>query len=309
MKPMENLAAVIPVAGHGTRMYPLTRAIKKELLPLVDPDGRPRPLIQILAEEALESGLQQVCFVVNRQQRNLFESYFHGDFSDDPGAQKFPEEAEKIRQIAKRVFFVDQSEQLGLGHAVSCAVETLGRKPLMVLLGDHAFASTTHVRCIRQLLTMAESVSGSLSAVCRTREEDLWRFGTVLGKPVPGHPRLYEAMEIIEKPRVDYARSHLRTPGNPDAPYLCWLGFHLLSPTVLDYLNEMVQSRQKGTEVGLTEAQEMARRKEGYFVCELDAVRFDLGIPEGYRQALHQWPGAVKTSVNPTQPAPVLTLR
>jgi len=143
MKPMENLAAVIPVAGHGTRMYPLTRAIKKELLPLVDPDGRPRPLIQILAEEALESGLQQVCFVVNRQQRNLFESYFHGDFSDDPGAQKFPEEAEKIRQIAKRVFFVDQSEQLGLGHAVSCAVETLGRKPLMVLLGDHAFANNS----------------------------------------------------------------------------------------------------------------------------------------------------------------------
>ncbi|HPA44215.1 MAG TPA: sugar phosphate nucleotidyltransferase [bacterium] len=298
---MDNLAAVIPVAGHGTRMYPLTRGIKKEFLPLVDPDGRPRPLIQILAEEALESGVQQVCFVVNRQQRDLFEFYFHGGFSDDPGARKFPEEAEKIQEMGKRVVFVEQSEQLGLGHAVWCAVETLGRRPLMVLLGDHAFASTTPVRCIRQLLTVAESVTGSLSAVSWTREEDLRYFGTVLGKPVPDQPRLYEAVEIIEKPRVDYARSRLRTPGNPNAPYLCWLGFHLLSPTVLDCLEEMVQSRQEGTEVGLTEAQEMARRKEGYFVCELDAIRFDLGIPEGYRQTLHEWPGAVRSPINPDE--------
>lgn len=290
---MDATVAVIPVAGQGTRMYPLSRSVKKEFLPLIDTDGRPWPLVHLLVKEALDSGVEQVCLVVHPDRKHPFEHYFHGGFAEDPGAAEFPEVAQEIESLGQYVAFAEQSHQWGLGHAIWSASSFVGTRPCLVLLGDHGFASTTPVRCARQVLDAARDIDGSLSAVNRAGEEDLPYFGTMRCHSVPGRPKVYETEEIIEKPEIELARARLRTPGNPDKPYLCWFGIHLLSPTVLDCLDFLVRHREGNNEVGLTEAQEMTRRREGYWVFEIDGIRFDLGIPDGYRHAVAHWPGAV----------------
>ncbi|MFH1740299.1 MAG: sugar phosphate nucleotidyltransferase [bacterium] len=290
---MKSPVAVIPVAGQGTRMYPLSRAIKKEFLPLIDPDGQIRPLIHLLVKEAVDSGVERVCIVVQPDHRVLFEDYFHGNAASDPGAARFPDAAEEIEKIGHRVVFAEQSHQWGFGHAVWSSLVAVGQQPVLTMLGDHAFASRTSRRCVRQLLDTAESVAGSLSGVIRTPEEELQYFGTVRGRAVSNRPGLYETEEIVEKPSLEVARARLRTPGDSQRPYLCWFGMHLLSPTVLDCLDYMVRHREENTEVGLTEAQEMTREREGYWVMDIDGIRFDLGVPHSYRHSVTNWPGAV----------------
>ena len=292
---METLAAIIPAAGYGTRMYPLSRAVKKEFLPLIDPDGRARPLIHILVEEAIACGANKVCIVLQPNHRNLFENYFHNDCDTDPGAQKSPDIAKEIERMRSRVVFAEQVQQWGYGHAIWSAFSILGHRPFLTMLGDHAFASNTSTRCGLQLMkTMEHIESGSLSAVSRTPEKDLQYFGTVRGCAIPEKKGLYEAEKIIEKPSIEFARKHLQTPGDLDKPYLCWFGIHLLTPTVIDCLDYLVRHREGNKEVGLTEAQEMARKREGYWVVELDGTRFDLGVPEGYKQSVSNWPGAIR---------------
>ena len=289
---MSPLTVVIPVAGYGTRMYPLTRGVKKEFLPIVDVDGFPRPLVHLLVKEALDSGADHVCIVISPGQRGLFEDYFHGDFEDDPGAARFPEIAQEIQRLGSRVSFAEQTNQWGYGHAIWSAKKAVEDDSFLVLLGDHAFSSNTRSRCVQQVLDASGAVPGSLSAVNRTDESALPYFGTIRGHPIPGLSKIYEAEEIVEKPSADYAGVHLRTPGDPEKPYLCWFGIHLLSPTVMDCLDYLIARRKDGSEVGLTEAQEMARRREGYWIFEVDGVRFDLGEPEGYRYGVANWPGA-----------------
>lgn len=279
--------AVIPVAGYGTRLYPASKAIKKELFPIIDSDGMIKPLIQVIIEEAVESGIEEVCLVVREGEKESFVNYFEKPsppelerrLSELPWAI---EESERLAMLASRLSYVTQKEQLGFGHAVYCARDWVGDEPFILMLGDHVYISDSDVRCVQQLMDAFHKLGENVCAVMRTLEDMLHLFGTVAGRKVS--PRVYQLTEIKEKPSVEYAEKHLRTEGVPLGEYLCFFGQYILTPDVFEYIKYLLSNdiRERG-EIQLTSALEMARKERGkFYAYETDGYRYDTGVPISY---------------------------
>ena len=281
--------AVIPVAGFGTRLYPASKAIKKALFPIIDTDGMAKPLIQVIIEEAVESGIEEVCLVVREDEKQVFITYFDEPVSpeleqrlaDRPWAV---EESKRVLELSRRISYIIQREQKGFGHAVYCAKDWVGDEPFLLMLGDHVYISNSEVRCAKQLVDAFNRVGGNVSAVMRTLEDVLHLFGTVAGKQMADDSRVYEVTEIKEKPSLEYAEMHLRTDGVPLGEYLCFFGQYILTPDVFTYIRHLVDKdiRERG-EIQLTSALEMARKDLGVFYAyETDGQRHDTGVPLSY---------------------------
>lgn len=284
--------AVITAAGRGTRMYPATTTIQKEMLPVMDRDGICKPAIQIIIEEALESGIEEVCLVVNPHNRAQIEQHF---------APLTPEELKlfngkdwallqsaRIQQLAARLHFVVQHTPDGYGHAVYQAREFVGDEPFLVMLGDHIFTTSEETRCARQILDVYERYECSVSAVQQTPAELLHLFGTVCGKRIEADERqaVYEVESIYEKPTPKYAEQHLQQAGLVYGMYLCFFGMHLMKPEIFDCLQYAIDNdlREKN-EFQFTSAQERLRsRGDKYLAFEAIGDRHDIGIPFGYAQ-------------------------
>ncbi|MFC1714382.1 UTP--glucose-1-phosphate uridylyltransferase [Candidatus Poribacteria bacterium] len=290
--------AVIPVAGYGTRLYPASKAIKKVLFPIIDTDGMAKPLVQIIIEEAVESGIEEVCLVVREDEKQAFISYFDEPVSPElerrlSGLPWAVEESRKVAELSKRISYIIQKEQKGFGHAVYCAKDWVGDEPFLLMLGDHVYISDSDVRCVKQLIDVFHQVGGNISAVMRTIEDLLHLFGTVAGKQMPDHPKVYEVTEIKEKPSVEYAEIHLRTDGVPLGEYLCFFGQYILTPDVFTYIKYLVDRdiRERG-EIQLTSALEMARKELGVFYAyETDGQRYDTGVPASYSNTVNAFAG------------------
>src|ERR1051325_5019250 len=148
--------AVITAAGLGTRHYPASATIQKEMFPLVDRDGTTKPTIQIIVEEAVDSGVEEVCIVASPDNVEQFRRHFQG-FSEEAaalfrGKAWAIEEAEKLGELSKRITYVLQESAEGYGHAVYCAREFVGDDPFLLLLGDHVYISASKKPCSRQLI-------------------------------------------------------------------------------------------------------------------------------------------------------------
>jgi UTP--glucose-1-phosphate uridylyltransferase len=282
--------AVITAAGRGTRMFPATTTIQKEMLPLMDVDGLTKPAIQIIIEEALESGIEEVCLVVNHHNRAQIESHFQPLSQDEMRLFKGKDwallESAKIQYIASRLTIVEQPSPDGYGHAVWCAKEFVGNEPFLLMLGDHIYTSGSESRCAKQIIDVFEKYGHSVSAVQQTPSELLHLFGAVRGKLIQQNPRVYDINHIYEKPPVDYAESNLRVEGLLWGMYLCFFGMHAFNPTIFDSLQYAIDHdlREKN-EIQLTSAQERLRESgEKYLAFEAVGERWDIGIPFGYAQ-------------------------
>jgi len=278
--------AVITAAGRGTRLFPATRILRKELFPLVAPDGYCKPALQLVVEEALSAGIEQICVVVPPGGELLLREHFRAPSPEEREALAtrpgYAEQAEKLGQLAERVSYVLQPEPRGYGHAVYCAREYVGRQPFLLLLGDHVYLSREERSCARQLVETFMRSGVTVSGVQRTPAADLSRFGTVAGAPLPGREGLCQVRAIREKPTLEYAERELRTPGLPENTYLCFFGMHVFTPGLFACLEEQLAAgRREGGEVQLTCAQEALRERERYLALELAGSRHDLGVPEG----------------------------
>ena len=282
--------AIIPVAGLGTRQYPASSVVPKSLFPLVDRDGLTKPLIQIIAEEALEAGAEEVCIIVQPGQRQLLSDYFRGAGSEQikalAGKDWAALEAEKLADIGRRLHLVEQDRPLGFGHAVCQARDFAGGEPCLIMLGDHVFISETKDRCARQAVDAFEQLGGeALSAVQLTGEPQLHLFGTIRGEPIDPARGIYRAGRIIEKPGIDEARRELVTPGLPAGTYLSHFGIHIFSAAIFDALRQLIDAGPSG-EVQLTAAQELLRQQRGgYHAATIRGQRYDTGIPSGLLEA------------------------
>ena len=280
--------AVIPAAGYGVRMFPASKAVKKELFPLVQVDGVAKPGMQLIVEEAVESGVESVCIVVQPGGVRDFEDYFHGPLPDalQRRIDEKPEvrrQYKRLRALGERVEFAVQHTQEGYGHAVWCAREWVGDEPFILLLGDHVHLSHARTRCARQLMDVFEAHNVSTSAVARTPEDQLHLFGTIAGRCVSSSPDVYEVTEIREKPSPEYARQHFVIDGLPQDTYLSWFGQHAFTPRIFDAIQYHIDNdiRDKG-EIQLTNAQELLRQwEEEYYAVEIRGERLDFGVPEG----------------------------
>lgn len=282
---------VITAAGRGTRQYPASQTVQKELFPMVDVDGYAKPTLQLIVEELLASGVEEICVIVNpanaepirRHFQGLTASELSGQFAGKAWAEPL---SDALHDMARRLTFVTQETQNGFGHAVFQARDWVGDEPFVMMVGDHIYFSQTERRCARQIMDVSESHNTPVSSVARIPEAHLNRYGTIAGTRLPGtNLPVYTIREMTEKPAVDYARAHLRTPGLPDDQYLCFFGIHAFSPAIFDYLDYLIQHdlRQRG-EIQLTSAQELLLKREPYLACEIAGVSYDMGIPEGLVQ-------------------------
>jgi len=282
--------AVVTAAGRGTRMYPATTTIQKEMLPLMDRDGICKPAIQIIIEEALESGIEEVCLVVNPHNREQIAQHFAplppNELKLFKGKDWALLQSARIQQIAARLTFVVQETPEGYGHAVWCARKFVGDEPFLLMLGDHIYTSGEERRCARQILDVYERYQANVSAVQQTPTELLHLFGTVCGQRICDTPPTYELGAIYEKPTPEYAEEHLRQADLLHGIYLCFFGMHILTPGIFDCLQYAIDHdlREKG-EFQLTSAQERLRAAgERYLAFEAVGDRHDIGIPFGFAQ-------------------------
>lgn len=280
--------AVITAAGRGTRQYPATNTVQKELFPLVDVDGHAKPTLQIIVEEVLASGIEEICVVANSSNLEPMRAHFHGLTASQKATQFAGKDwamplSDALDDMKRRLTFVVQETQDGYGHAVHQARDWVGGEPFVILLGDHVYMSALDERCTRQVISAYEANDCPVSSVARTPEAIISRFGTVTGRLLDGtRPPVYEISRMVEKPTVEFARQNLRAPGLPDGEYLCFFGIHVFPPAIFDCLQHLIDNdiRQKG-EIQLTSAQELLLARERYLVSEVLGERFDMGVPEG----------------------------
>ncbi len=275
---------VITAAGRGTRQYPASQTVQKELFPLVDVDGYAKPTVQLLVEELLASGIEEVCIVANPVNVEPMRRHFQGlSAPAPPGKEWMTPLSDALADMARRLTFVVQEMQEGYGHAVYQAREWVGDEPFLLTLGDHIYFSTTGDRCARQVMTAYEAHQAPMTSISRVHEAQLYRYGTLAGTLLPDtHPPAYELRALVEKPTVEYARAHLQTPGLPGGQYLVHFGTHAFPPVIFDCLEHLIthDQRVKG-EIQLTSAQELLLERGRYLACEVAGVRYDMGIPEG----------------------------
>ncbi|MBP7689502.1 MAG: NTP transferase domain-containing protein [Thermoflexales bacterium] len=281
--------ALIPAAGFGTRLFPATKATKKELFPVIDRDGVAKPAILYIVEEALNAGIEEVVIIVQESDLADFRSFFNTQISIE-NYNKLPRHfqayARRLLEIGRHVTFITQNVQDGFGHAVYCAREAIGNEPFLLMLGDHLYRSNTDRSCAQQLLDAYQEHGLSVVGLRRTPEESIAAFGTATGIWLEAN-RVLNITEFAEKPTIDYAREHLFISGLPQGEYLTLFGQYVIKPQIFDYLEENITNnvRERG-EFQLTSCLDRLRQEDGFHGVVIDGRRFDIGLPEHYLETL-----------------------
>lgn len=284
--------AVIPAAGFGTRLFPASKATKKELFPIIDRDGIAKPAILLIVEEALSAGLDEVIIVVQDHDLPAFQEFFNEQISIENFnklSPQFQAYARRLLDMGQRVRFVLQNAQEGLGHAVWCTREVVGNEPFLLMLGDHIYHSYGARSCSRQVVDAFNRHGKSVVGLQRTPEDQIHTVGTATGVWIEPDA-LLSITEFAEKPTLDYARTNLQVPGLPDDTYLTIFGQYVIRPQIFDYLGEHIENnvRERG-EFQLTSALDRLRREDGFLGLIVDGRRFDIGMPEFYLETLQAY--------------------
>ena len=283
--------AVIPIAGHGIRMMPATRAVRKALFPIVDDRGRVRPVLQLIIEEALNAEIEEIGLVIAPEDKAHIGAYF----SRLPGPLKkvignheeMLKAAELPGRISDKLTLITQDSPNGLGDAVLRAAPWIGGDPFLVMLGDHLYLSREKRCCARQLLDAYADLQAPVSGLIRKSVDAIGHFGTVSGRPEPRSKGLYVLDAVVEKPDINLARDQLRVEGLPKDTFYCWFGLHAMTPDIFDCLARM--ERDGAADVGelqLTGAQAMLSKQRTTYGLEINGEHFDTGSPRGYVDAV-----------------------
>lgn len=281
--------AVIPAAGFGTRLFPASKAMKKELFPVIDSSGRAKPAIMAIIEEAVNAGIEEVCLIVQKGDIELFESFF----KTPPRIEhynKLSKENQKycdyLIELGSKISFVTQDVQEGFGHAVYCAREWVGNEPFLLMLGDHLYGSDEPTSCAQQLLDAYERVNHSVVGLKETLIDDLSNFGCVTGV-WNEEGSMLSVTEFYEKPDPEYAREHLHVDGMDDKMFLTVFGIYVIEPQIFGFLEKNIEHnfRERG-EFQLTSCLDDLRKSEGFSGYVVRGRRFDIGLPEEYRQTV-----------------------
>ena len=284
--------AVIPAAGFGTRLFPATKAVKKELFPVIDRDGRVKPAILAIIEEALGAGIEEVGIIIQPSDRAMFEDFLHTpptieNFNKLSRANR--EYSDYLLDIGRRVSFIPQDVQEGYGHATYCARDWVGGEPFLLLLGDHLYVSENETPCARQLLNIHERFNRSVVGLKVSPAEEIGDFGCAAGVwEEPGS--ILSVTEVAEKPGLEYARERLQVEGLENDRYLTFFGQYVLTPRIFDYLEENITHniRERG-EFQLTSCLDRLRREEGLTGYVVQGGAFDIGNPEAYLRTITEF--------------------
>lgn len=255
--------AIIPAAGLGTRFLPATKAMPKEMLPILD-----KPTIQYIVEEAARAGIEDIIIVTGKHKRAIED---HFDIQKElettlyeKGKLELLDRVQYSTELAN-IFYVRQKEQKGLGHAIYTAKQFIGNEPFAVLLGDDIVESGNPA--IKQLMEQYESTGKSVIGVQTVPETETHRYGII--EPKSQDERLYEVNRFVEKPEQGTAPSNLAI-----------MGRYVLSPRIFDYLE--TQTEGSGGEIQLTDAIERLNKDDKVYAYDFEGQRYDVGEKIGF---------------------------
>ncbi|MDQ0253155.1 UTP--glucose-1-phosphate uridylyltransferase [Evansella vedderi] len=260
---MKVRKAIIPAAGLGTRFLPATKAMPKEMLPIVD-----KPTIQYIVEEAVASGIEDIIIVTGKGKRAI-EDHFDHSFELEQnllnkGKIELFNEVQKSSKLVD-IHYIRQKEPKGLGHAIWCARKFIGNEPFAVLLGDDIVSSDKP--CLRQLMDQYDRYNASVLGVQTVADHEVSRYGIVDGKPM--EDRFYNVQNLVEKPKQEESPSNLAI-----------LGRYVLSPRIFDILEN--QEPGAGNEIQLTDAIATLNKFEAVYAYDFEGVRYDVGEKFGF---------------------------
>ena len=255
--------AIIPAAGLGTRFLPATKAMPKEMLPILD-----KPTIQYIVEEAAKAGIEDIIIVTGKHKRAI-EDHFDTQKEletnlYDKGKIELLEKVQYSTNLAN-IFYVRQKEQKGLGHAIFTAKQFIGNEPFAVLLGDDIVESDTPA--IRQLMDQYEKTHKSVIGVQTVPASETHRYGIIAPQSQDG--RRYGVEKFVEKPKQGTAPSNLAI-----------MGRYVLSPKIFDYLEN--QTEGSGGEIQLTDAIERLNQDDRVYAYDFEGERYDVGEKIGF---------------------------
>ena len=262
---MKIKKAIIPAAGLGTRFLPATKAMPKEMLPIVD-----KPTIQYIVEEAIESGIEDIIIVTGRGKRAIEDHFDHSADLEkilyEKGKFDLLEEVQKSSKLVD-IHYIRQKEPKGLGHAVWCARKFIGNEPFAVLLGDDIIQSEKP--CLKQLMEQYERYNASILGVQQVPMENVSRYGIIEADSIGN--RLYSVKSLVEKPIESKAPSNLAI-----------MGRYILNPAIFNILAELEPGA--GEEIQLTDALSRLNKYEAIYAYDFDGVRYDVGEKMGFIQ-------------------------
>ncbi|QDP41263.1 UTP--glucose-1-phosphate uridylyltransferase GalU [Radiobacillus deserti] len=261
---MKIRKAIIPAAGLGTRFLPATKAMPKEMLPVID-----KPTIQYIVEEAIESGIEDLIIVTGKGKRAIEDHFDHAfELEDNLYKKGKLDLLEQITQTAKvDIHYIRQKEPKGLGHAIWCARKFIGDEPFAVLLGDDIVQAETP--CLKQLIDEYETNESSIIGIKEVSDEETKRYGIIA--PESQTNRTYKIKHLVEKPLEGTAPSRLAI-----------MGRYILTPEILPILEQ--QEIGTGGEIQLTDALEKLSKIQPIYGYEFEGKRYDVGDKLGFIQ-------------------------
>ncbi|MBU3178333.1 UTP--glucose-1-phosphate uridylyltransferase GalU [Clostridium estertheticum] len=263
---MKVKKVIIPAAGLGTRFLPATKAIPKEMLPIVD-----KPTMQYIIEEAVASGIEEILIITGRNKKSIED---HFDKSVELELElEHKHKAELLKQVRDisnmvNIQFIRQKEPKGLGHAINKARAFVGNEPFAVMLGDDIVDAKTP--CLKQLMNCFEEKNVTIVGVQEVAKENVDKYGIVDGVQVSD--RVYKVNNLVEKPDVNVAPSNLAI-----------LGRYIITPEIFDILDNTLPG--KGGEIQLTDALKTLISRQDMYAYVFEGRRYDVGDKLGFLEA------------------------
>ncbi len=299
LKPVHTVRrAIVPVAGFGTRLYPSTRVIKKDFFPIPCPDGMVRPVILILLEELVQSGIEEICLVLgSEEERQQYADFFEHPLSDDHLRKLNPEAQEyenHILDIGKKLHYVYQREKRGFGHAVYQAAQFAGNEPVLLLLGDTLYRSDTNKPCALQMIEDYERYNRLMVSIHPIPLAEVSRYGILHGVWEDNDHSILNVSSMVEKPKASYAEEYLAMRNKKgEKEYYSVFGQYILTPEVFSQLHEDIMQKEidgdHQTEIELTSALETVRKRSGMVGVRLRGRMFDMGNPAALTYAITEF--------------------
>lgn len=278
--------AIIPVAGFGTRLFPITKNLKKAFFPIMDKDGILKPVLLILLQQLDEAGIDEVCLVIGEGEKETYDEFFKPlpkEYYDKlPDNRKVLEDL--IERIGKKITYVVQHERKGFGHAVYQCKDFVNDDPVLLLLGDMIYESYENDNCMSQMIKTYERYSLPVISMHKIEKENVVHYGIMHGKWENSEETILKLDQIKEKPTIEYAEDYLNVSTKKDKEnYYAVFGQYVLTREVFDVLKDNIDSNSlENGEIQLTSALEKVRSQIGTVGYLVSGKSYDVGLPDKY---------------------------
>ena len=275
--------AIIPVAGFGTRLYPASRVLKKDFFPIPDKDGIVKPVILILLEELVNSGIEDICLVLGSEEERLkYKEFFETPLSEEHLQKLRPEWQEyenRILSIGKKLHYVYQKEKRGFGHAVYQAAAFANHEPVLLLLGDTLYRSDCNKPCALQLIEKFEKYNQLMVSIHSIPLSEVSHYGILTGTWEDEQETELRISRMTEKPKASYAEEFLGVRcKDGERKYMSVFGQYVLTPEVFEQLRaDIADAKDPSVEIELTAALDKVREKTGMVGVQLQGRMYDMG--------------------------------